>query len=403
MRSRLRLFALLGLVATGVDLGLLLVLSDRWALLSADVVALSVAAVVAYLLNRFITFRGSPDARWVRSPFAFAATATFAGLVDVASLLVLNVVGVGVLLAKVLAIGAAAALRWTAYRWVLFNTVRRELSVRRDRTPAPGDLRLSVVVPAYNESASIATTVERLASTLGQVMDPSDFEVLVVDDGSSDNTAATAQHAGARVLRQDRNQGKGAALRTGVIDAKGRSVVFTDADLAYPPAMVVAMLEELENGWDFVAGSRRHDETTTLVRARRLRELGGRAVNWLTHLVLLGHFHDTQCGIKGFRGDVGRTMFERTVINGFAFDVELFLMAEQDRLSLLEVPVSVENRSDSSVQLVADTIRFLRDLIRIRRRAGNGGYRPSYHQSLILDGTLVDSDGETHVNPGEHQ
>ena len=403
MRSRLRLFALLGLVATGVDLGLLLVLADRWALLPADAVALSVAAIVAYLLNRFITFGGSPDARWVRSPFAFAATAFLAGLVDIATLIVLDFLGASVLLAKVLAIGAAAALRWTGYRWVLFNTVRRELSERRQRTPAPGDLRLSVVVPAYNEAENIATTIERLFSTISETIHPDDFEVLVVDDGSSDDTATVAQAAGARVLRQARNQGKGAALSTGVIDAKGRSVVVTDADLAYPPLMVVALLEELERGWDFVAGSRRHDETTTLVRARRLRELGGRAVNWLTHLVLLGHFHDTQCGIKGFRGDLGRTMFERTVINGFAFDVELFLMAEQDRLSLLEVPVSVENRSDSSVQLVADTIQFLRDLVRIRRRAGNGGYRPSYHQALILEGTLVDSDGETHVNSGDHQ
>lgn len=393
MRSRLRLFALLGLVATGVDLGLLLVLSDRWSLVAADAAALSAAAIVAYLLNRFITFRGSPDARWVRSPIAFAATATLAGLVDIGTLVVFDAVGMRLLLAKVFAVGAAAALRWTGYRWVLFNTVRRELSERRDRTTAPGDLRLSVVVPAYNEAGNIATTIERLGATIGQTIDPSDFEVLVVDDGSTDETALVAQEAGARVLRQGRNQGKGAAIRTGVTDARGRSVVFTDADLAYPPAMVVAMLEELENGWDFVAGSRRHDETTTLVKARRLRELGGRAVNWLTHLVLLGHFHDTQCGIKGFRGDVGRTVFERTVINGFAFDVELFLMAEQDRLSVLEVPVSVENRSDSSVQLVADTIRFLRDLVRIRRRAGNGGYRPSYHQSLILDGTLVDSDG----------
>ena len=99
--------------------------------------------------------------------------------------------------------------------------------------------------------------------------------------------------------------------------------------------------------------------------------------------MLLGHFRDTQCGIKGFRNDIGKAIFERTTINGFAFDVEVFLIAEQDRYSLTEVPVSVENRQDSSVQLVRDSLRLLRDLLRIRRAAGKGAYRPNSDQSLL--------------------
>ena len=161
-------------------------------------------------------------------------------------------------------------------------------------------------------------------------------------------------------------------------------MIFTDADLAYPPAMVRPILAELENGWDVVVGSRRHEETTTLVRARRIRELGGRAVNWLTHLVLLGHFRDTQCGIKGFRNDIGRAIFERTTIDGFAFDVEIFLIAEQDSLSLTEVPVKVENRQGSSVRLVNDSVKLLRDLVRIRRAAGKDAYRPTVEQESVL-------------------
>ena len=136
-------------------------------------------------------------------------------------------------------------------------------------------------------------------------------------------------------------------------------------------------------GWDVVVGSRRHEETTTLVRARRLRELGGHAVNWLTHLVLLGHFRDTQCGIKGFRNDIGKAIFGRTTIDGFAFDVEVFLIAEQDRYSLTEVPVRVENRQGSSVRLVRDTVDLLRDLVRIRRAAGKGAYRPNADQNAL--------------------
>ncbi len=384
MRSRLRFFALVGLVATALDVGLFLALRDR-GVLRADVVALVVAAVVAYLGNRSITFRDARrTARWVSSPGAFAATAVVAGLVDLAVLALASLVTDPGTVSKLVAMGFAAVVRWTAYRWVLFNEVRREMGERVERGPAPGSHRLTVVVPAYDEGDSIELTVTTLFSDLEPVVGVGDVEILVVDDGSADDTAEAAARAGARVLVQPRNRGKGAAVRAGMLGAAGRSVVFTDADLAYPPHVVAQLLAELEDGWDMVVGSRRHTETTTLVRARRLREVGGRVINWLTHLVLLGHFRDTQCGVKGFRSDIGRAVFERTTIDGFAFDVELFLIAEQDQLSIREVPVLVSNRQGSSVRIVADTALLLRDLIRIRRMAGWGRYRPSPSQEEVL-------------------
>lgn len=382
MRSRLRLFAVAGFVATMLDVGALVIL-ERWLPLAvANIIALSLAAVVSYVLNRILTFRNHPRARWVRQPGTFALVAITAGLVDLALLLLLDGAGLAVVLAKVIAIVPAAGVRWSAYRWVLFTEVRREMADRHQRPVAPGSVRLSVVVPAYNESEQIEATIEtlgrELASTVGD-----DMEILVVDDGSTDATIELATAAGATVVAQPVNMGKGAAVRAGVLAANGRSVVFTDADLAYPAAMIIPVLEGLEDGWDVVVGSRRHEETTTLVRARRVRELGGRAVNWLTHLVLLGHFRDTQCGIKGFRNDIGKAIFDRTTINGFAFDVEVFLIAEQDRYSLTEVPVRVENRQGSSVRIVRDSLRLLRDLLRIRRAAGRGAYRPNSAQSLL--------------------
>ncbi len=382
MRSRLRIFALVGLVATAVDFLVFLALSDK-GLVLADLVAMGLAATVSYGLNRQLTFRGESNARWVRNPIVFATTAVVAGLLDLA--VVLIVIGwTPTWLAKVLSIATAATVRWGVYRWVLFNIVRRELAERQDRGPSPGDLRLSVVVPAYNEQDAIAATIAALRSELEVLVGQQDMEILVVDDGSSDDTSAVATAAGARVLTQPENGGKGAAVRAGVLAARGRSIIFTDADLSYPSAMVAVLLAELEDGWDVVVGSRRHDETTTLVRARRLRELGGRVINWLTHLVLLGHFRDTQCGIKGFRGDIGKAIFERTTIDGFGFDVEIFLIVEQDQLSLAEVPVSVENRASSSVRIVADTVLLLRDLIRVRRMAGWGRYRPDPRQQLVV-------------------
>ncbi|MCP5034823.1 MAG: glycosyltransferase [Actinomycetia bacterium] len=383
MRSRLRLFVLVGALATAVDVGTVLVLQS-WPLLLADAVALVAAAGLAYSLNRTLTFRAQPTARWVRRPLAFATTALVAGLVDVGVLALLHRLGMVLVLAKVGAVLAAATIRWIAYRRILFNEVRRDLAQRLIRPPSVGKLRLSVIIPAYEEETLIGGTIEAVRGGLGKALESDDFELIVVDDGSPDRTSDIAGAAGARVVPMETNQGKGAAVRAGVAAAEGRTVVFTDADLAYPPHLIVDVMEQVEQGWDVVVGSRRHDDTNTLVRARRVRELGGRAISLLTQIVLLGNFRDTQCGLKGFRGDIAKTIFARSRIDGFAFDVEIFLIAEQDRLSLTEIPVAVTNRSGSSVRIVGDTIGLLVDLFRIRRWAGGGRYRPSSAQAAVL-------------------
>lgn len=386
MRSRLRLFALVGSVATAVDLFLFLLLARRWSsLVAANVVALVAAATVAYTLNRRLTFRGDPGARWVSNPGLFAGTAVVAGSIDTLVLVLVNPL-LALPLTKMVAIGFGAGVRWFMYRWILFTQVRRDLAQRVDRPAPDRPLRLTVILPAYNEEDRIAASVEAVRRTLAPVIGDDDLEILVVDDGSVDDTPAAAERAGARVVRQPANRGKGAAVRRGVLEARGRSVVFTDADLAYRPELLLTVLDEIEQGWDMVVGSRRHQQTNVLVRARRLRELGGRMVNRLTHLVLLGHFRDTQCGLKGFQADIARIVFERTRIDGFAFDVELFLIAEQDQLSLREIPVAVENRAGSSVRVVADFAALMVDLFRIRRWAGEGIYEPDPGQVKILHG-----------------
>ncbi len=374
MRRRLRTFVLVGLLTTAIDIGLFLGLHRSLPLALADLVAVTSAAAFSYLVNRFTTFRNDPSARWVRHPATFALMASAAGAVDLVVLVFLGWAGAAHWAAKVVAVAMAAGVRWLTYRWVLFTEVRQALSVRVEQPPAPGAVRLSVVVPAYREGRRIEATVAELRSTLAASVGD-DLEIVVVDDGSDDDTAQRAAAAGAVVIELPENRGKGAAVRAGVLAATGRSIVFTDADLAYPPSAVAEIMHELESGWDMVVGSRRHEETTTLVRARRIRELGGRVINTLTHLVLLGHFRDTQCGIKGFRSDVAHSMFRRCRIDRFGFDVELFCIAELDRRSLEEVPVSVRNSAGSSVRLARDTMLLLNDLVRIRRWAGEGVYR----------------------------
>ena len=163
MRSRLRLFLLVGVAATAVDVGLLLALGSR-GLVSADLIALCVAAFFGYLLNRTVTFRGDPEARWVSNPGMFAATAVFAGSIDIALLVGLTTASVSTLRAKIIAVCCAGVVRWVIYRWILLTEVRKELRHRIERPPADGPIRLSVVIPAYNEQDRIGETIDTLTS-----------------------------------------------------------------------------------------------------------------------------------------------------------------------------------------------------------------------------------------------
>jgi dolichyl-phosphate beta-glucosyltransferase len=281
---------------------------------------------------------------------------------------------IGVLLLAGVAMGAAFGFLFDDRRRQYLR-VRSDLDRRRVRSAAPGDYRLSVVVPAYGEGFRVAESIDRLRADLNKIDVDGGLEIVVVDDGSVDDTGEQARAAGAdQVLRHETNRGKGAAVRTGVLAARGRTVAFTDADLAYSPDQLIGLLDEVEAGWDVVVGSRRHTDTTTLVRARRLREIGGRAINVLTRAVLLGQYRDTQCGLKAFRSDVARLIFRHTRVDGFAFDVEVFFLVEQYHLSLAEVPVRIENSTRSTVNVVRDALRLVRDLFRIRRLAHHGAY-----------------------------
>lgn len=356
-------------VVTSIDLGLLWALA-RWLDLPvalADAASVLVASVVSWVLHREVTYGGDLNIRWVRRPQAFALAASIAGGVDVV-VTVAAAVDAPLLVAKVLGVLAAGAVRIVAYRGVLGTEMRRTVGQRRERPSAPGEHRLTVVVPAKDESGRIGTTVARLRAELADV----DPEVIVVDDGSSDDTAAVAEAAGARVLRHEVNQGKGAAVRTGMLAARGRAVAFLDADLAYPPQQARVLLEAIEDGWDVAVGNR-FDPASDVAGRTVLRFLLGRLFNALTAAVLLGQYRDTQCGCKAFRSDVARSVFARTRLDGFAIDVEVLHLVERDQLSLKEVPVTLEAVQGSTVG-ASSSLRALRDLLRVRAWSRKGVY-----------------------------
>ncbi len=388
----MRRFAAVGAMATAVDIGVAVALLRwGWALLTADLVALVAAAAFAHPLHRLITLRDDPFTRWMRSPSMFAAVVATAGLVDLLVLSWARVDGslTDDVLAKATAVAAAAIVRAIAYRALLFRVVRREQEHPVQRPLPDGTHRLSVVLPAYREADRIGDTVARVRAELGACLGgaPDALQVVVVDDGSDDDTAGVATLAGAdAVIRLAVNSGKGAAVRAGVSAATGRTIAFTDADLAYSPAQIADLLTLVEDGYDMVVGSRRHTDTRTLVTAGRIREAGGRLVNLATHALLLGQYHDTQCGLKAFRADAARALFDASHLDGFAFDVELFHLAERWRFSLAEVPVEVEHSERSTVSVLSDGLRLFVDLVRVRQAARRGDYPNSTQPGAKNDG-----------------
>ena len=376
-----RRFALVGVAATAVDFGFAVMLTlGGVSQLLANTVALTLAAAVALLLHGKVTLRGDAVDRWIRQPAVFVTVALVAGAIDM--VIFLGTEG-PVVVVKVLAIAGAALVRAVSHRLVLFRAVRREQSVPSRRPPAPGEVRLSVVVPAFNEAQRIASTIETIRHDLADLHDAYGLEIVVVDDGSRDNTAEVAQIAGAdQVVVAPSNGGKGAAVRAGVLASRGRTVAFTDADLAYAPHQLRGFLDAVEGGYDVAIGNRHHGDAETLVGTSRLRSFGSRVINMATNLLLLGNYRDTQCGCKAFRSDVARVVMANGTVDGFAFDIEVLHLVERYALSMTELPVDVVNSKTSTVSAFRDGLRVLYDIVRVRRAARHGRY------PVLQDGAL---------------
>ena len=243
---------------------------------------------------------------------------------------------------------------------------------RSTAAPARTGTALSLVFPCYNEAERLPRTLAAYLAELPR--QPGAVELLVVDDGSTDQTFAVAQVIAAhddrvRVIRSQPNHGKGFGVRTGVLQANGALIVFTDADGSYGPGEVARVTAALADAP--VAIGCRPPGWATGPPARRLASrLFNRAIQALLGLP----FGDTQCGLKGFRRQAALEVFGRARLDGFAFDVELLFLARRLGLAVSEVPVRAEVRDGSKVQLVVDALGMLRDVLRVRRWAVSGGY-----------------------------
>jgi dolichyl-phosphate beta-glucosyltransferase len=237
--------------------------------------------------------------------------------------------------------------------------------------------QLTLIIPAYNESNVIPSALEFACTFLEKA--GLAFEVLVVDDGSQDDTPAlvdafTAKYNQVHLFRHPANLGKGAAVRTGILHGSGDYMIFTDADLSYAIEDISTMLAVLRGGADVAIGSRTHKKSDTLARPPMLRSLLSKAFSLMVQLVAMRGIDDTQCGFKGFTRQAAGEIFRRLTVTGFAFDVEVLVLARSLGYRIEPVPVHYVARETSKVRVLRDSFRMLTQLFRIRANLLSGVY-----------------------------
>jgi glycosyltransferase involved in cell wall biosynthesis len=233
-------------------------------------------------------------------------------------------------------------------------------------------MQISVVVPAYNEAHRIRATIEKIIEFCTREL--SQWEVIVVDDGSSGDTEGALRGLkGVRCLRNERNRGKGYSVRRGMLEARFDPVLFTDADLSTPIEDALALHRAIENGADVAIGSRLPDPSKQ-VRRTALRKLMAVVFRLLVKVIAIRGFHDTQCGFKMFRRAAARDLFAAQKLERWGFDVEILYLARRKKLKIVEVPVSYRESPESRLSFLTP-LAMVRDLLQIRLHAIRGRYR----------------------------
>jgi dolichyl-phosphate beta-glucosyltransferase len=234
-------------------------------------------------------------------------------------------------------------------------------------------ISLSVIIPAFNEERRLPATLERLITFLeGSGWD---WEIRVIDDGSTDGTPQVVEHHHTVqpriVLQQEPHRGKGGAVRAGMLRATARYRFLCDADLSMPAAELPRFLPPLAEGADIAIGSREGAEARRVGEPWR-RHITGRGFNWAIQAIAIRGIPDTQCGFKMFTADAAERVFSHVTIDGWAFDVEALVIARALGLRIAIVPIEWHHRPESKVSVTRDAWRMLRDIWKVRARARDG-------------------------------
>jgi dolichyl-phosphate beta-glucosyltransferase len=229
---------------------------------------------------------------------------------------------------------------------------------------------LSLLIPAYNEAKRIAPALDRVIEYLRT--QPYSWELLIVDDGSRDETASLVAKRidgipNAKLIAYQPNRGKGYAVRTGVLAAQGKWVVFLDADLSTPPEEIENALRYLNDGYEMVIGSRALPDSQIEKKPPLYRRLATAIFDLVKHLMVgLWQYSDTQCGFKAYKQETVRPLYERAVIDRFMFDVEILYLAERKHLRVKEMAVRWADAAGSKVRFWEGVYNMIKDLTRIR-------------------------------------
>lgn len=228
-------------------------------------------------------------------------------------------------------------------------------------------LKLSIIIPAYNEEKIIKNTVEQVLFFMEKK--PYKWEVIVVDDGSWDKTYSLAQEFKAenvRCIRLDPNRGKGGAIRAGVMEAKGEVILFFDADLSVPLVFIDTFLKRLEDGADIAIGTRRVRGARIIKHQDFIRESLGRGYTLLSKIITFTNISDFTCGFKAFTREAALAIFSKTLLSRWAYDSEIIFLGRKFKFKIVEIPVEWKNRENSRVSVGSAVFISFSDLLSVR-------------------------------------